>query len=123
MKDSRLRLRAYVRRAIKEALASLPTSKGFGPAYERGHARSIPVHAQPAVVLATVKDEPSDGSAGGRTKESSEGGQHDVRSDTLILSPHLSTKPGQVQSDPDKRAFAGPADRLWSRRLTMREER
>jgi hypothetical protein len=32
----------------------------------------------------------------GRTKESCEGGQHDVRSDTLILSPHLSTKPGQV---------------------------
>jgi hypothetical protein len=26
-------------------------------------------------------------------------------------------------SDSDKRAFAGPADRLWSRRLTMREER
>ena len=77
-------------------------------------------HAQPAIVLAAVKDKPSgrpqrgavldrrcataahsrgpgrkNGSAGGRTKESSQGGQHALRSDTLISSAHLSTKPGK----------------------------
>ena len=91
--------------------------------YERRHQQLTvdPDAHQPAVVLAAVKDKPSgrpqdgavldrrcarrphqscgsgrkNGSAGGRTKEWHEtGGQHAVKSDSLIPSSHLSTKPG-----------------------------
>ena len=57
------------------------------------------------------------GSARGRTKEWHEtGGQNAVRPDTLIPSPHLSTKPGQVQGT-SRGGFQG-VGLVWNKGLS-----
>ena len=64
-----------------------------GPGYFAQFANSLPSDASYFPIGVWLESVP----AGGRTKEWTKGGSNAVRSDTLIPSPHPSTKPGQFQ--------------------------